>query len=538
VADAFIPGLRLAREFYTSAVRTLLDQEFPGVPYAAALLGPGSEVAGLDSERSTDHDWGPRLQVFLPDGQAARHAAAVTAMLADRLPKSFRGYPVAFPVTSEPGGDARHRVEVTGLGAWFAAHLGFDPRREVTLLDWLATPAQRLAEFTGGEVFRDGPGELTGARARLEWYPRDVWLYLLACQWQRIGQEEAFPGRCAEAGDDLGSAIVSARLARDLMRLWLLMHRRYPPYSKWLGTAFARLPDTARFGACLDAALSCGDWPTREQHLCDAYQMAATLHNRLGFTPPLDTRTRRFYDRPYRVIGAARFALALREAVTDSQIGRLPLTGAIDQFTDSTDAAGDLRLLRVCAGAATRKQHPDGAHHPVLIRREAALDADAIRAITAAAFARPGQPPGEDPPEARLVDELRASPAWLPTLSMVAVRADDEVIGHVLCTRGHVGRSPVLALGPLTVRPDGQRRGVGSALMHAVLGAADALGEPLVALLGDPAYYGRFGFRPSTDCQITPPKPHWQPHFQVRTLTAYLPSVRGTFSYPEPFDRT
>jgi putative acetyltransferase len=174
----------------------------------------------------------------------------------------------------------------------------------------------------------------------------------------------------------------------------------------------------------------------------------------------------------------------------------------------------------------------------MLIRRETTRDADAIRAMTAAAFSRASDLPGSIPVEATLVDELRAGPAWLPVLSLVAVTSDDEIIGHVLCTRGHVGQAPVLALGPLSVSPDSQRRGVGSALMHAILGAADALGEPLVALLGNPAYYGRFGFRPSTDCQITPPKPQWQPHFQVRLLTAYQPRLRGTFAYAEPFDRT
>ena len=133
-------------------------------------------------------------------------------------------------------------MEVAGLGAWLGGRLGFDPRDEVTLLDWLAIPAQRLAEFTTGAVFHDGPDELTAARAALAWYPHDLWLHLLACQWQRIGQEEAFPGRCAEAGDDLGSRIVTARLARDLTRLVLLMHRRYPPYSKWLGTALRACP--------------------------------------------------------------------------------------------------------------------------------------------------------------------------------------------------------------------------------------------------------------------------------------------------------
>jgi len=351
VVPEFVPGLRLARDFYAMVVGPLLEEQFSQVPYSAALLGPGSEVAGFDSPRSTDHDWGPRLRIFLPDSDADRHASALTAMLASRLPESFRGYPVAFPVTREPGGPARHRVQVIGLGTWLTSHLGFDPRHAVTLLDWLATPAQRLAEFTTGEVFHDGPGELSRARDTMAWYPHDVWLYLLACQWQRIGQEEAFPGRCAEAGDDLGSAIVTARLARDLMRLCLLMHRRYPPYSKWLGTAFARLPGTAGLAASLAAALSAGSWPAREQHLREAYETVAALHNHLGLTPPLDTRTRGFYDRPYQVIDAARFTAVLREAITDPQIRRLPPAGAIDQFVDSTDAAGDLRFLRVCAVA-------------------------------------------------------------------------------------------------------------------------------------------------------------------------------------------
>jgi putative acetyltransferase len=174
---------------------------------------------------------------------------------------------------------------------------------------------------------------------------------------------------------------------------------------------------------------------------------------------------------------------------------------------------------------------------PVRIRREGKGDADVIRAVTAAAFASPGRPPDDVAAEAKLVDELRANRAWLPELSLVAVNAADAVIGHVLCTRGYVNHFPVLALGPRTVRPDSQRQGVGSALMYAVLGAADALGEPLVALLGDPGYYAQFGFELSASYRITPPKPEWHPHFQVRTLTAYQPRLHGLFIYPEPFDR-
>jgi putative acetyltransferase len=164
----------------------------------------------------------------------------------------------------------------------------------------------------------------------------------------------------------------------------------------------------------------------------------------------------------------------------------------------------------------------------VLIRRETPRDIPAIHAVTEAAFGREA--------EARLVSDLRAGPAWLPALSLVATSAD-TVIGHVVCSRAHVSDAPVLGLGPLSVHPDHHRRGVGSALVHAVLGAADALSEPLVALLGDPGYYHRFGFALSSSYGIHPPVADWQPHFQVRPLAAYTPALRGSFTYAEPFSQ-
>jgi putative acetyltransferase len=170
----------------------------------------------------------------------------------------------------------------------------------------------------------------------------------------------------------------------------------------------------------------------------------------------------------------------------------------------------------------------------VLIRREAPGDAEVIRSVTAAAFARPGE---DVPVEAPLVDWLRETTAWIPELSLVALDPVGDVIGHVVCTRGTVESAPVLALGPLSVHPDWWRQGVGKALMHAALGAADALGEPLVVLLGSTRYYPKFGFRLAGEYGITPKHPEWAEDFQVRTLTAYDPAVRGEFAYPEPFDR-
>ncbi|MEU4421299.1 N-acetyltransferase [Actinoplanes sp. NPDC024001] len=164
----------------------------------------------------------------------------------------------------------------------------------------------------------------------------------------------------------------------------------------------------------------------------------------------------------------------------------------------------------------------------MIVQRETSAQAAEIHAVTLAAF---GQAL-----EADLVDELRADQGWLPELSLVALDGD-KVIGHVTCTRAWLDGAPVLGLGPLSVHPGHQRRGVGSALVHAVLGAADALGEPLVVLLGDPRYYSRFGFRLAAEFGISHQNTEWAPHFQARTLTTYRPELRGDFVYAEPFNR-
>ncbi|RKN11412.1 GNAT family N-acetyltransferase [Streptomyces radicis] len=169
----------------------------------------------------------------------------------------------------------------------------------------------------------------------------------------------------------------------------------------------------------------------------------------------------------------------------------------------------------------------------MLIRREIPADVDAVRAVTAAAFATEENAP--EPFEAPLLDALRADPGWIPGLSLVATDAVGDVIGHVVCTRGLVAATvPALGLGPLSVHPDHRGRGAGTALVHTALGAADARAEPLVAALGDPDWYGRFGFTTATEYAITPPDPAWTAAFQVRPLSAYTPSCAGPFTCPRP----
>ena len=150
----------------------------------------------------------------------------------------------------------------------------------------------------------------------------------------------------------------------------------------------------------------------------------------------------------------------------------------------------------------------------MIVRRERPADHDAVRALHVAAASRRPRVV-----EARLTDELREDAGFLPHLSLVAVDGDD-VVGHVIATRGWLEPfgTPVLGLGPLGVRPDRQRTGVGTALVHALLAVAEAADERLVALLGSPDYYRRFGFVPAAELGITAPDPAWGAYFQARHL--------------------
>ncbi|TDE09262.1 DUF4037 domain-containing protein [Jiangella asiatica] len=343
----FVPGLELSRVFYEEAVRPILDAAFPGLCYAAARVGTGSEVLGFDTARSTDHEWGPRLSLFLDPQDASVYGADLHELLRERLPKHVRGWPTHFhhadpddPIgrMAMTDGPVNHRVWLTDVSRWLYDQLGLDVGSgEPTVRHWLAMPQQKLCEVTGGAVFHDELGTLTAARRRLAWYPDQVWRYLLACQWQRIAQEEAFVGRCAEVGDDLGSAVVAGRLVRDLMRLCLMLGRRYAPYNKWLGSAFQELSVAERLTPALHGAVTAERSSARERHLCDAYELVAAAQNATSLAEPVDPTRRLYHGRPFRVLHAERFARALAQTITDPALRALPLSGAVDQWADNTD---------------------------------------------------------------------------------------------------------------------------------------------------------------------------------------------------------
>ncbi|WP_020577004.1 DUF4037 domain-containing protein [Actinopolymorpha alba] len=338
MAGTFVPSLQLNDAFYREVVAPLVAP----YPHAAALLGWGSDVLGYDTERSTDHGWGPRLQLFVDKDDVD----TVRRQVDTGLPESFRGWPVWY---GWDNAEVAHRVDVLPLGDWLVGQLGVDPRPDLDPLDWLAIPQQQLLGVVKGAVYADPAGELAAVRKALDWYPHDVWLWLLGAQWQRISQEEAFVGRTSEVGDELGSRLVAGRLARELMGLAFLLERQYQPYTKWFGTAFNQLASAAEPRPMLERAVAATDFATREGALAAAYEALARQHNQAALTPALDPTVRLFHDRPFRVLDAGRFARACVDAIADPALRELPLVGSVDQFVDSTDvlsAAGRARQLR------------------------------------------------------------------------------------------------------------------------------------------------------------------------------------------------
>lgn len=297
--------------------------------YAAGLLGWGSDVLGYDTERSMDHGWGPRV-VVLVDQDAVEN---VRRRVQTGLPDEYEGQAVRFGWDQH---EPTNHVTVATVGDWLRGHLGFDASQGIGYDDWLVTPQQQILGVVAGRVYADD-GRLAAVREALAWYPDQLWRWMLACQWSRIAQEEAFVQRTYEVGDELGSRVVTARLVRDVMRLVFLQSRTYAPYAKWLGTAFARLGHPDGLDQALADAVAAADFTERERALVTAYELVARRHNALGITAELDPSPRPYFDRPAMVLAAARFVHACLVTVTDERVRSFGLIGSIDQFADNTD---------------------------------------------------------------------------------------------------------------------------------------------------------------------------------------------------------
>lgn len=159
------------------------------------------------------------------------------------------------------------------------------------------------------------------------------------------------------------------------------------------------------------------------------------------------------------------------------------------------------------------------------LRHESAEDAPRIRAVVEAAFGRAS--------EADLVDALRRADAL--TISTVA-ELGGRLVGQIAFSPVTVGASPALAMAPVAVTPDRQRQGVGTGLIRWSLAECRRLGHEVVIVLGEPAYYHRFGFTTAAPLGIEAPFPAPVEAFMVLELTpGAMSGCRGRVTYRPEF---
>jgi putative acetyltransferase len=167
------------------------------------------------------------------------------------------------------------------------------------------------------------------------------------------------------------------------------------------------------------------------------------------------------------------------------------------------------------------------------IRPERDADHAAIAEVVRAAFAH------HPDDVVAFVEGIRASEQFIPELALVA-EDDSGIIAHVMLSWVGVeggSRPRILNLTPMSVRPDRQRRGVGSRLIVDALGRAEAAGEPVVMVEGIAEYYPRFGFERASALGFVAPHPTIPDEaFMVKRLAGYTADLAGRIVYPASFE--
>jgi len=344
----FIQGEELCRKFYEECVHTILSEHYPALNYSAGLLGYGSEVLGFDTLMSRDHDWGPRMQLFLTAEDAKQVGEEINELLSRELPYEFYGYSTHFgpPNESDNGtrkledisaGFVSHRIIVTSLEAYLKDYFPVNVMGEISEVDWLVIPQQKLRSIVDGAVFYDGLNILKTIQEKLRWYPESVWIYLMTSAWSRIGQEEHLMGRCGTVEDEVGSYLLGASLSQVLMQLAFLMEKIYAPYPKWFGTAFRELKLAADLYPVFEEVRTARTWQERQGGLVKAYLVLIRQMNSMKMIESVDEEVVDFFGRPFKVIHAGKIAESLRKLLRDTPLVNMPLIGNIDIVTSSTD---------------------------------------------------------------------------------------------------------------------------------------------------------------------------------------------------------
>jgi hypothetical protein len=251
-------GLELSRKYYEELCRPELIKSFEDRidKIAFGLVGDGSECYGFDDELSQDHDFGPRVLLWLTQEDYAAFGAALQEAVS-KLPKSFMGYE---GVNTSMYGEGRDGVFTI---PWFYARfIGLTSPPE-TIDAWRRIPEVNLSIATNGEVFSDCPGVFTEFRNALKaGYPEDLRLKKMAARCMKMAQAGQYNyERSVRRKEFVAARMAAAEFTDAACSMIYLMNNRYKPFYKWMHRGLQQLPILGEQAFALLHTLSTSDSP-------------------------------------------------------------------------------------------------------------------------------------------------------------------------------------------------------------------------------------------------------------------------------------
>ena len=294
-------GMELSKNYYYEVLEPRIRSRCPRCldRIAVGLFGYGSQCLGFDDEVSRDHDWGLRVCILLSGEDYPTLYRDLEAVLRE-APSQHRGVETSWESLGTRGGVLETDEWFRDL--WDGKEI---PRRPV---DWLAIREHELLLATNGEIWHDGPGEVTQLRRSLAYYPEDVWKKRVAAKCAEISQSSGNVSRSLKRGDTVAAWFALGRFARDAMQMWFLLNGKYAPFYKWLYRAFKDLP-TLPEQMPEDILHLAGPMPHAERGRT-ATRILGETRKAMDLRFPFTTACERFYHVAY----------AIQESITDAEV--------------------------------------------------------------------------------------------------------------------------------------------------------------------------------------------------------------------------
>jgi hypothetical protein len=327
----FIKGLELNKGFYFDIVKSLLDKKYPNLTYSATLLGYGSDVLDYDTEVSMDHNWGPRLQLFIDENGIIDE---LNEYLRYELPLKYRNFSINYTKPKYDGVQSmeftdkkpiNHLIEITTFEEYLENKYSINKVAGFTNQDWLEFTDQKLLEITSGLVFYDGLNKINNTRNELKFYPLDICKLRMAMLWNYIWNKEAFIGRSIEIKDYIGLKINVSRIVNYLIKILFYLEEKYIPYSKWFGYAFQNLKIYNEVKILIYSIFNENTPEKIEEYLCILYEKVIEEHNKNKELPYIENKVKKYFGRPYKVIFSETIVEELKNNIEDEKVKNIDI---------------------------------------------------------------------------------------------------------------------------------------------------------------------------------------------------------------------